>query len=141
LHKRKRTQVDTTQDVPTDTEHPLVTKDVATEDERAIRALIADAEGGDGTEGDTVDIIPMANTSRRVPTEDDAFREDVEDLPNGATLQDYERMPVSQFGAALLRGMGWKPGEPKQKSGHRRALVSSRTTRASRYRGEGARNI
>jgi hypothetical protein len=54
----------------------------------------------------------MANPSRRAPAEDDAFREDIEDLPNEATLQDYEWMPVSQFGVALFRGMGWKPGEP-----------------------------
>jgi hypothetical protein len=121
LHKRKRMQVDTTQDEPTETEPPLplATADVANEDERAIRALIADAEGGDGTEGTTTDIIPMANSSRHAPTEDDAFREDVEDLPNEATLQDYERMPVSQFGAALLRGMGWKPGEPASRNKNR----------------------
>lgn len=119
LHKRKRTQVDATQDVLTESEPPLVIEDVATEDERAIRALIADAEGGDSTEGATVDIIPLANTSRRGPTEDDAFREDVEDLPNEATLQDYERMPVAQFGAALLRGMGWKPGEPASRNKNR----------------------
>ena len=119
LHKRKRTQVDATQDVPTETEPPLATEDVATEDERAIRALIAGAEGGDGTESATTDIIPMANSSRRAPTEDDAFKEDIEDLPNEATLQDYERMPVSQFGAALLRGMGWKPGEPASRNKNR----------------------
>jgi hypothetical protein len=119
LHKRKHTQVDTTQDVPTETEPPLAREDIVTEDERAIRALIADAEGDDGTEGATADIIPMANSSRRAPTEDDAFREDVEDLPNEATLQDYERMPVSQFGAALLRGMGWKPGEPASRNKNR----------------------
>jgi len=119
LHKRKRTQVDTTQDVPAETETPLATKDVATEDERAIRALLADAEGGDSTEDPTVDIVPMANSSRRAPTEDDAFREDIEELPNEATLQDYERMPVSQFGAALLRGMGWKPGEPASRNKNR----------------------
>jgi hypothetical protein len=58
LHKRRRTQVDTTQDVPTETEPPLATEDVATEDERAIRVLIADAEGGGGTECATADIIP-----------------------------------------------------------------------------------
>ncbi|KAN0107046.1 DExH-box splicing factor binding site domain containing protein [Russula decolorans] len=119
LHKRKRTQVDTTQDVPAETESPLATEDVVTEDERAIRALIVDAEGGDGTEGATADIIPMANSSRPAPTEDDAFKADVEDLPNEATLQDYERMPVSQFGAALLRGMGWKPGEPASRNKNR----------------------
>lgn len=116
LHKRKRQQVDvdtTTQDAPTEPEPPI-----ATEDERAIRALIADAEGGDGPEGPMVDIIPMGNRSstRRAPTEDDAYKEDVEELPNVATLEDYERMPVSQFGAALLRGMGWKPGEPASRN-------------------------
>ncbi len=119
LHKRKRTQVDTTQYVPTETEPRLATEDVTTEDERAIRALIADADGGDGTEGSTMDVIPMANSLRSAPTEDDAFREDVEQLPNEATLQDYERMPVSQFGAALLRGMGWKPGEPASRNKNR----------------------
>ena len=113
LHKRKRTQVDTTQDVPTETEPPPATEDVATEDERARRALIAEAEGVADTEGATVEITPLANSSsRRAPTEDEAFRQDIEELPNEATLQDYERMPVSQFGAALLRGMGWKPGDP-----------------------------
>lgn len=29
-----------------------------------------------------------------------------------STLADYARVPVSQFGAALLRGMGWKEGTP-----------------------------
>jgi hypothetical protein len=119
LHKRKRAQVDPTQDVPNETEPPLATEDVANEDECAIRAIIADAEGGDGTEGAMLDIIPMANSSCRAPTEDDAFREDVEDLPNEATLQDYDRMPVSQFGAALLRGMGWQPGEPASRKKNR----------------------
>ena len=119
LHKRKRARVDidvdadTTQDAPTKPEPPLVT-----EDERAIRALIADAEGGDGFEDHLVDIIPMGNRSstRRAPTEDDAYKEDVEQLPTEATLEDYDRMPVSQFGAALLRGMGWKPGEPASRN-------------------------
>lgn len=115
LHKRKRAQVDATQDAPepTESEPRLVT-----EDERAIRALIADAEGGDDPEGSMVDIIPMGNSSftRRAPTEDDAFKEDIEELPSEATQEDYERMPVSQFGAALMRGMGWKPGEPASRN-------------------------
>ena len=28
-----------------------------------------------------------------------------------STIDDYEDMPVDQFGAAMLKGMGWKPGE------------------------------
>ena len=34
-----------------------------------------------------------------------AFKEDVEDLPEQATLDDYEQMPIEDFGAAMLRGM------------------------------------
>ena len=28
-----------------------------------------------------------------------------------STMDDYEDMPIDQFGAAMLKGMGWKPGE------------------------------
>ncbi|XP_036149566.1 G-patch domain and KOW motifs-containing protein isoform X2 [Monomorium pharaonis] len=35
-----------------------------------------------------------------------------EDLKNEeSTLEDYEKVPVNIFGSAMLRGMGWKPGE------------------------------
>ncbi|KAK1247938.1 hypothetical protein MKX07_000826 [Trichoderma sp. CBMAI-0711] len=40
-------------------------------------------------------------------SEDDAYRRDVEASGAVSTLQDYEDMPVEEFGAALLRGMGW----------------------------------
>lgn len=40
-----------------------------------------------------------------------AFRNDVKNRPDEATMEDYERVPVDQFGAALLRGLGWKEGE------------------------------
>ncbi|KAH6605151.1 hypothetical protein Trco_006858 [Trichoderma cornu-damae] len=55
-------------------------------------------------------------------TEDDAYRRDVESSGAMPTLQDYEDMPVEEFGAALLRGMGWN-GEsrgPKVKQVKRR---------------------
>ncbi|KAL7799989.1 DExH-box splicing factor binding site domain-containing protein [Trichoderma ceciliae] len=56
------------------------------------------------------------------PTEDDAYHRDVESSGAISTLQDYEDMPVEEFGAALLRGMGWN-GEnrgPKVKQVKRR---------------------
>lgn len=48
-----------------------------------------------------------------IPAKDEteAFREDVKTRPDEATMEDYERVPVDQFGAALLRGLGWKEGE------------------------------
>ncbi|KIY54012.1 hypothetical protein FISHEDRAFT_32208 [Fistulina hepatica ATCC 64428] len=80
-----------------------------TEDQRALRALLA---GSDGQEdGPVVDVIPV-NVS-----EADAFKQDIEELPDSSTLEDYARVPVSQFGAALLRGMGWKEGTKFSKRG------------------------
>ena len=43
--------------------------------------------------------------------EDDAFRSDVASRPDPASLDDYAAVPVEEFGAALLRGMGWKEGD------------------------------
>ncbi|KAI0289817.1 DExH-box splicing factor binding site-domain-containing protein [Russula brevipes] len=120
LQMRKRPRVDTIQDAPNDYEPSVAPEDQPeeNEDQRAIRALLASAEGDNGPEGPVVDIIPMADRdpARGGPTEDDAFKQDVDELPDEATLQDYERIPVSQFGAALLRGMGWKPGEPASRN-------------------------
>jgi hypothetical protein len=44
-------------------------------------------------------------------TEEDVFDNDVKEAPDMATLEDYTRVPVEQFGAAMLRGMGWKDGD------------------------------
>lgn len=75
-----------------------------TEDQKALRAILAEASGENQDEGPILDIIPPPIS------ETDALKQDVEDLPDAATLEDYARVPVSQFGAALLRGMGWKEG-------------------------------
>ncbi|KAI0631179.1 DExH-box splicing factor binding site-domain-containing protein [Trametes polyzona] len=89
-----------------------VKKEEETDDQKALRAILASAaSGGDGgIDGPQIDIIPA-------PSEDDAYRQDVEELPESASLEDYERVPVSQFGAALLRGMGWKEGMAASKRG------------------------
>jgi len=73
------------------------------EDKRALRAILAGANG-EAHDGPAIDVIPMS------VSEAEAYKQDVEELPNPATMDDYERVPVSQFGAALLRGMGWKEG-------------------------------
>ncbi len=121
LQFRKRARLDNSESMAVELEPSAVTtqeQPEETEDQRAIRALLASAEGDDGHEGPTVDMIPLPNGAsvRRGPTEDDAFKQDVDELPNEATLADYERVPVAQFGAALLRGMGWKPGEPASRN-------------------------
>jgi len=56
-----------------------------------------------------------ATTSARdVPhaiSEKEAFRRDSRNAPPAPTEADYDEVPVEGFGAAILRGMGWKDGE------------------------------
>jgi hypothetical protein len=74
-----------------------------TEDQKALRAILAEANG-ETNDSLVIDIIPTPIS------EADALKQDVDELPDAASLEDYARVPVSQFGAALLRGMGWKEG-------------------------------
>ena len=69
-----------------------------TADEEAMNALL-----GKATSSKTL-ILPAM-------TEEEAFERDYKTAPDMATLEDYARVPVEEFGAALLRGMGWKEGE------------------------------
>ena len=88
------------------------------EDKLALQALLASAagEGDEGFAGRTT-VIPV--------TEDEAFQQDIGELPESSTLDDYAGMPVSEFGAAMLRGMGWT-GEGKGKKNVQPWLPQSR---------------
>lgn len=68
-----------------------------TEDEEAMDALL-------GRTRKSELVVPAL-------TEEDVFDNDVKEAPDMATLEDYNRVPVEQFGAAMLRGMGWKEGD------------------------------
>ncbi|TPX08994.1 uncharacterized protein E0L32_009573 [Thyridium curvatum] len=85
-------------------------------DREAMDALL-----GKSSEKPTKDLV--IERSGNENTEDSVFRRDFRDAPDESTLDDYEAMPVEEFGAALLRGMGWdgKPRGPKPKEVKRRA--------------------
>jgi hypothetical protein len=103
LHKRVKVEEDEMEVEPAQTEataEPVKQEEEETEDQKALRALLA---GTDDTQRPRVEVIPAVS-------EDDAFKQDVVELPESASLEDYERVPVEDFGAALLRGMGWKEG-------------------------------
>ncbi|KAI9254037.1 DExH-box splicing factor binding site-domain-containing protein [Sporodiniella umbellata] len=73
-------------------------------EESAIEALIRESRGEtDESEQGPVRVIPANETL--------SFRDDVEARPDETTVEDYEDMPVDEFGPALLRGMGWSEGE------------------------------
>ena len=76
---------------------PVVEKSL---DEQAIDALLGKASV------DTSHIIPHA------VSDEEAFRRDYDEAPPVPTEDDYDAVPVEGFGAALLRGMGWKDGQP-----------------------------
>jgi hypothetical protein len=84
-----------------------------TDDEKALEALL-----GTNKEKKGPDLVIPAQ--RDVPedrydpaNEADAYRKAIEAAPEVSTLEDYEAMPVEDFGAALLRGMGWDGKERK----------------------------
>lgn len=80
-----------------------------TADEEALAALLGERRENRGPDL----VIPVAPSTTGRMTEGDAYKRAVRDAPDASTLEDYERIPVEEFGAALLRGMGWK-GERKE---------------------------
>ena len=106
---------------------------IKTADEEAMEALM-----GDGTKKSTLvvpavvkaedDMDDEVRTGRAGFNEDDHFRSDVASRPDMASLDDYARVPVEEFGLGMLRGMGWKEGEVvgKRKEQVSRARVVER---------------
>ena len=80
-----------------------------TADEEALSALLGERRERKGPDL----VIPVATSTTGRITEADAYKRAVRDAPEASTLEDYERIPVEEFGAALLRGMGWK-GEKQE---------------------------
>ena len=70
--------------------------------------------------------------------EDDRFRADVASRPDVASLDDYERIPVEDFGSAMLRGMGWKEGQAIGKAGGK-AVKQQKVERRPALLGIGAK--
>lgn len=113
VSKEKKVKIEMDEDDAQQVEAVSSQNIIETEDERAIRALIASARGDQNSDSEfTIGPIYSGENDWSKPADEtDAYRRDVATRPNEATLEDYERIPVEQFGAALLRGMGWKPGQ------------------------------
>jgi G patch domain/KOW motif-containing protein len=55
--------------------------------------------------------IKTGTSTGRQVTDEEALKSDLERCGSETHLDDYESMPISEFGKALMRGMGWKDGE------------------------------
>lgn len=68
-----------------------------------------------------------------------SFKADVKTRPEMSTLEDYERIPVENFGAAMLRGMGWKGDDQEEKKdGKKKAVIP--VAQRTLYLGLGAKD-
>lgn len=54
-------------------------------------------------------VIAMQANENRVLSESEALQRDIQSLPSESTMEDFEAVPISAFGIAALRGMGWDP--------------------------------
>ncbi|PGH32880.1 hypothetical protein GX50_04292 [[Emmonsia] crescens] len=143
-----------------------VPENPVTQDEIALQALLRESKAdGEETTRRSDLVIPGKRKERDEDEYGDedygseeerfdetkSFRADVASRPDPASLADYSAIPVEEFGAALLRGMGWKDGEPigRGKYGNSNANAKATTTglkgripeRRSGYLGIGAKEL
>jgi G patch domain/KOW motif-containing protein len=99
------------------------------EDRVAIQALQREASAAQGTSGDDDNrnssnkrvIASSINTFQHNNRDDDQkqFENDIEQLPPDISVESqvYKAVPISEFGAAMLRGMGWSGGNDNDRNG------------------------
>ena len=109
------------QEIKMEDEHTQGPNHKLAEDEKVVRAMLNAAQKAangdeDGPEMEAIPLLPSADW-RQPKTEAEAFQEDVVTRPDSCTLEEYQRVPVEQFGLALLKGMGWKPGTGASRTG------------------------
>ncbi|CAG8064874.1 unnamed protein product [Penicillium olsonii] len=86
-----------------------------TDDQIAMKALLSEVTGDVERRSDLViEAAAKKEDEEEAPvhySETGSFRADIATRPESATLDAYNAIPVEDFGAALLRGMGWKDGQ------------------------------
>ncbi|RAL67972.1 hypothetical protein DID88_008696 [Monilinia fructigena] len=83
-----------------------------TEDELAVEALMGIDSKRNGPDL-VIASVDGNGIGSELVTEEDAYKKAIASAPDASTLEDYEAVPVEEFGAALLRGMGWDGKERK----------------------------
>lgn len=112
------------EEIPTTTDPETATQDDVPEnskggDRDAIDALL-------GKKRKSAKDLVIEGTSRNgtpgTPSEQDAYRRRMEEAADISTIEEYDQIPEGEFGAAMLRGMGWngeergsKPKEVKRR--------------------------
>lgn len=126
-----------------------------TEDEKAVLALINSGVSSNPTDDITITSanslynrsVTYVNSDEEKDeefvepiSEAEAFARDVSSRPDAPSLNAYNRMPVEEFGAALLRGMGWKgPESDKTRNDKTRTVDIDGALRRPAFLGIGAK--
>jgi hypothetical protein len=103
-----------------------------TDDQIAMQALIRESKGEVERRSDL--IIEAATKGEEEDasaqhSEIGSFRNDVASRPEPASLDAYNAIPVEEFGAALLRGMGWKDGQSIGRGDYSSATAAERANK------------
>ncbi|WVQ70641.1 hypothetical protein IAR50_000162 [Cryptococcus sp. DSM 104548] len=86
-----------------------VKREPLTLEEQALQALLQ-GEVSRETEEERLRRELVISSAKDTPfSEEDALKRDVNALPIESTIDDYAAVPVSAFGEAMARGMGWTP--------------------------------
>ncbi|MCJ1350443.1 MAG: hypothetical protein MMC33_000424 [Icmadophila ericetorum] len=113
-----------------------------TADEEAMEALLSGKKSSTLVIGDTgPDGIFTGRAAEAGVSDELAFKRDVLSRPDSASLDDYDAVPVEEFGAALLRGMGWKEGEDVGKRKGEAISKPKKVERRAPLLGIGAKEI
>ncbi|XP_031571804.1 G-patch domain and KOW motifs-containing protein-like [Actinia tenebrosa] len=79
--------------------------------EELVKDALKDLEGRDDQDEDLSIPMLLRNKVPAVEGYEQDEKLDIAMRPDESSQEDYEAVPVSAFGVAMLRGMGWKKGE------------------------------
>ncbi|XP_077487148.1 G-patch domain and KOW motifs-containing protein-like [Amblyomma americanum] len=82
-------------------------------EQQAIKEILADASGSGDSKGTTQDMsIPLLMQNKVPEGYETDEKVDVSLRAEEPTMDDYDNVPIEEYGLAMLRGMGWNPGKP-----------------------------
>lgn len=98
------------------TEKAVENKQELSLEQQAVNEILADASGGGERKGEgaaTQDLnIPLLMQNKVPEGYETDDKVDVALRAEEPTMEDYENVPIEEYGLAMLRGMGWNPGKP-----------------------------
>lgn len=113
-YKIAKTKTENTTDTTTSTTETSTAESDTAGDliSKAKRELIQDAKKYENDQDDAIPAWKLMVINKAPAEYENDSKLDVSIRPSEPTLDDYESVPVEAFGSALLRGMGWKAGDP-----------------------------